>query len=103
MAVDDLVEVQGLESLAANRREQVEFRCSIDEFTKRFGKGFERVAAHMRIHRILVCVQLIEPHHVGIEGIVMKDVSQCFGLTLRCCQTWLYRFGKCVALTRFDS
>ena len=34
MAVDDLVEVQGLESLAANRREKVEFRGTFNKITK---------------------------------------------------------------------
>ena len=35
MAVDDLVEVQGLESLAANRRKQIELRCAINKVAKR--------------------------------------------------------------------
>ena len=34
MAVDDLVEIQGLQSLAAYRRQQIEFRCPIYKLTK---------------------------------------------------------------------
>jgi len=34
VTLDDLVEVQGLESLAANRREEVEFRSTFNKITK---------------------------------------------------------------------
>jgi hypothetical protein len=57
----------------------------------------------MRIHRILVCVQLVEPHHVGIEGVVMENVRLRFGLTLRGGQPWLYCLSERIPLTGFDS
>ncbi len=102
MLSENLVEIQELKSLAANRRQKRKFRRAIDEWGKSLRPRRKCFRAHVQIRRILIGIKFIEPDRVRLNGIVMKHIETRASLTLGCFDAGLDSLGHRLALALFD-